>query len=168
MPIASAQDYERRGLFYPFYSAPPPPACTLPNCDDRVDEFHATTPDLADASTSRKVISIPHQGSSGHHGGTLRFGADRLLYISTGDAQTAANAQNTTLLNGKILRIDPRGADPYAVPTDNPFVGNPPARPEIWAYGLRNPWRFSFDPYTGDLVVPDVGEHTREEINLVA
>src|SRR3954447_3841232 len=88
MSIAFAPDYETSGLFYAFYSDATPTACTLPNCDDRVDEFHATTRDLADASTSRKVISIPHQGSSGHHGGTLRFGADRLLYISTGDAQT--------------------------------------------------------------------------------
>jgi hypothetical protein len=164
MSIAFAPDYETSGLLYAFYSDAS--ACTGSSCDDQVDEFHAT-PDLADSSTRRPVITIPHQTASGHHGGTLRFGADGLLYISTGDAQTPTNAEDTTLFNGKILRIDPRGAVPYAIPSDNPFVGRPPARPEIWAYGLRNPWRFSFDYYTGDLVVPDVGEHTREEINLV-
>jgi hypothetical protein len=169
MSIAFAPDYATSGLFYAFYSDATPTSCTGSNCDDRVDEFHATTPDLADdpAIYDRKVITIPHQASSGHHGGTLQFGADDLLYISTGDAQTPANAEDTTLLNGKILRIDPRGANPYEVPSDNPFVGQPPAQPEVWASGLRNPWRFSFDTYTGDLVLPDVGEHAREEINLV-
>jgi hypothetical protein len=166
MSIAFAPDFAHSGLLYAFYSDAS--ACTGSSCDDQLDEFHAT-PDLADSSARRPVITIPHQAASGHHGGTLRFGADGLLYISTGDAQTPENAENTTLLNGKILRIDPRahGSDPYTVPSDNPFVGDPPAQPEIWASGLRNPWRFSFDEYTGDLVVPDVGEHTREEINLV-
>jgi hypothetical protein len=165
--IAFAPDYATSGLLYAFYSDAT--ACTGSNCDDRVDEFHAATPDLADtpATYDRQVIAIPHQGSNSHHGGTLQFGADGLLYISTGDARVSANAQDTTVLNGKILRIDPRNATPYAVPGDNPFVGQPPARPEIWAYGLRNPWRFSFDGYTGDLVVPDVGETSREEINLI-
>jgi hypothetical protein len=166
MSIAFAPDFATSGLFYVFYSDAS--HCTGSSCDDQVDEFHAT-PDLADSSTRRPVITIPHQAASGHHGGTLRFGADGLLYISTGDAQTPANGEDTTLLNGKILRIDPRahGSDAYSVPSDNPFVGQSPAQPEIWASGLRNPWRFSFDSYTGDLVVPDVGEHTREEINLV-
>jgi hypothetical protein len=165
MSIAFAPDYETSGLLYAFYSDAS--ACTGSSCDDQVDEFHAT-PDLADSSTRRAVITIPHQVARVHHGGTLRFGADGLLYISTGDAQTPANARNPSALNGKILRIDPRGAVPYAIPSDNPLAGQPPpARPEIWAYGLRNPWRFSFDEYTRDLVVPDVGDHDREEINLV-
>src|SRR5206468_3957732 len=91
------------------------------------------------------------------------------LYISTGDAHVGANAEDTTVLNGKILRIDPHkaNASPYTVPSDNPFFGDQTNRPEIWAWGLRNPWRFSFDTPTGDLVLPDVGESTREEINVV-
>ena len=168
MSIAFAPDFAESGLFYVFYSDATPAACAGTSCNDQVDQFHVTTPTApADPIYDHAVITIPHQAASGHHGGTLRFGADGLLYISTGDAQTPANGEDTTLLNGKILRIDPRGGNPYAVPSDNPFVGDPTAKAEIWAYGLRNPWRFSFDEYTGDLVVPDVGEHTREEINLV-
>src|SRR5205807_1785228 len=72
---------------------------------------------------------------------------------------------NLLVLNGKVLRIDPRHGSPYAVPAGNPFSGSPPDRPEIWAYGLRNPWRFAFDAPTGDLVLADVGENVREEIN---
>ena len=116
-------------------------------------------PDVADPATRRLVISIPHTEAANHNGGQLQFGPDGLLYIGTGDGGSAndtpnSDAEVTTSLLGKILRIDPRGATPgaHTVPADNPF-GN-----AVWSYGLRNPWRFSFDRSTGDLAIADVGQ----------
>jgi glucose/arabinose dehydrogenase len=106
-----------------------------------------------------------------HNGGLLLFGPDDLLYIGTGDGGSGGdpfnNAQNLNSLLGKILRIDPRqsGSSPYTVPRSNPFVGRN-GRDEIYAYGLRNPWRFSFDRRTGDLYIGDVGQDSREEIDF--
>src|SRR5204862_3891271 len=113
LSIAFAPDYATSGLFYAFYSDVNScaPGTTPPLCDDRVDQFHTATYDVADGS-DRKVIGIPHQGTPNHHGGALHFGpGDGLLYISTGDARVDANAENTAVLNGKILRIDPRLAN---------------------------------------------------------
>ena len=122
MSIAFAPDFAQSGIFYAFYNDAS--ACAGSSCNDQVDQFHVTTPTApADPIYDHPVITIPHQTASGHHGGTLRFGADGLLYISTGDAQTPTNAEDTTLLNGKILRIDPRGANPYAVPQRQPLRG---------------------------------------------
>src|SRR5919107_5201439 len=110
-----------------------------------------------------------------HNGGLLVFGPDRLLYIGTGDGGGAydrhgsrGNAQDLDSLLGKILRIDPRrsGGRPYSVPARNPFTGRSGARPEIYSYGLRNPWRFSFDRSTGDLTIADVGQDAIEEIDF--
>jgi len=121
------------------------------------------------AKDRRVVLEQPHPRTN-HNGGQLAFGPDGLLYISLGDGGGAGdpdkNAQNLNSLLGKILRIDPRGGEPYKVPEDNPFVGRPGARPEIWAYGLRNPWRFSFDRETGDLWIGDVGQDAWEEIDF--
>ena len=112
-----------------------------------------------------------------HNGGLLLFGPDRLLYIGTGDGGGAndqhgsrGNAQDRGSLLGKLLRIDPRasGAERYRVPAGNPFVGQSGARPEIYSYGLRNPWRFSFDRSTGDLAIGDVGQDKVEEIDFAA
>ncbi|MGI9659565.1 MAG: PQQ-dependent sugar dehydrogenase [Gaiellaceae bacterium] len=107
--------------------------------------------------------------ASYHNGGQIAFGPDGLLYWAVGDAKTAANGQDPTTRRGSILRIHPTpgGAAPYAVPAGNPFVAGGGA-PEVWAYGLRNPWRFSFDRLSGDLWVADVGEFQREEINRLA
>ena len=105
-------------------------------------------------------------------GSALRFGPDSLLYLSlgVGDGPESANAQSLKTLRGKIIRIDVRGAtpaQPYRIPPDNPFVNNPRALPEIWAYGLRSPWRMDFDPANpGALFVADVGEHTKEEVSI--
>jgi hypothetical protein len=104
-----------------------------------------------------------------HYGGQLQFGPDNLLYISIGDGRDGGgNAQNLGSWWGKILRINPAssGSSPYQVPASNPFVGTPGAKPEIWAYGLRNPWRFSFDRQTGDLIVGDVGEAKVDEVDF--
>ena len=122
------------------------------------------------------IITVPHPGQSNHNGGTVAFGPDGYLYVSIGDGggggDPGENAQNINSLLGKILRIDVNSdAFPgdatrnYAIPSDNPFVGQPGAD-EIWAYGLRNPWRFSFDSVTGDLYIGDVGQSAREEIDF--
>ena len=109
-----------------------------------------------------------------HYGGGLQFGPDHMLYIGMGDTgpqgDPEGHAQNLSLLLGKMLRIDvdhPEPGKAYSVPADNPFVGRPNVRPEIWAYGLREPWRFSFDPVTGDLWVGDVGQDLYEEVDIV-
>jgi glucose/arabinose dehydrogenase len=126
------------------------------------------TPDRADPSSGRVILSIPHPGQSNHNGGQLAFGPDGLLYVGVGDGGGAGDpsghGQDTGVLLGKLLRldVDGDGAAPYAIPPGNPGL---PA-PEIWAYGLRNPWRFSFDRATGDLYVGDVGQSGWEEVNF--
>ena len=119
-------------------------------------------------ATARVVLRIRHPAHH-HYGGQLAFGPDGMLYIGTGDGVRGRNAQSLRSLLGKVLRIDPRPSQDaaYSVPRDNPFVGRRGALGEIWAYGLRNPWRFSFDRKTGDLWIGDVGEGRFEEINLV-
>lgn len=125
---------------------------------------------------SRRELLFVDQPYPNHNGGHLTFGPDGLLYIGLGDGGSGGdpngNAQSLRTLLGKILRIDPRPSAglPYSIPPDNPFVGRAfegedSARPEIWAYGLRNPWRFSFDRSTGDLWIGDVGQGEYEEIN---
>ncbi len=121
----------------------------------------------------RRILSVA-QPYWNHNGGGMAFGPDGLLYIGMGDGGSGGDpqghGQNLETLLGAMLRIDVNGAGetaPYSIPTDNPFVNRQGAQPEIWAYGLRNPWRFSFDPLTGDLWVGDVGQVKREEINIV-
>jgi glucose/arabinose dehydrogenase len=122
---------------------------------------------------TRRTIFTQEQPFSNHNGGHLAFGPDGMLYLGLGDGGSSGdpldNGQNPGTLLGSLLRIDPAGGsadgDPYAIPPDNPFVDDPAARDEIWAYGLRNPWRFTFDATTGDLWIADVGQNTREEVN---
>ncbi len=120
---------------------------------------------------SRRQVLFVDQPYDNHNGGDLVFGPDGGLYIGLGDGGSGGdpqgNGQSLDTLLGKMLRIDPTptGPDPYRVPQDNPFVGVAGARPEIWAYGLRNPWRYSFDPATGDLWIADVGQSAWEEID---
>jgi glucose/arabinose dehydrogenase len=142
---------------------------TDPAGDTRVVEFRMLG-GRADVDSRREVLFID-QPYSNHNGGHLAFGPDGYLYIGLGDGGSAGdpqdNAQNLDALLGKMLRIDPRptAGTRYGIPTDNPFVGQEGARPEIWAYGLRNPWRYSFDRLTGELWIADVGQNRREEIN---
>ncbi|MGC5561844.1 PQQ-dependent sugar dehydrogenase [Streptomyces sp. FR-108] len=118
---------------------------------------------------TRRTVLTQTQPYANHNGGDIKIGPDGYLYIALGDGGSGGdphgNGQNLDTLLGKLLRIDPRGGTPYAIPPDNPFVNDPDARDEIWAYGLRNPWRFSFDAGTGDLLIGDVGQNDWEEID---
>jgi glucose/arabinose dehydrogenase len=139
--------------------------------DTHISEFRAPTPagDTADAASEREVMFV-RQPFANHNGGGLAFGPDGFLYIGLGDGGSGGdpqgNGQSLATRLGKMLRIDVNGAAPFAVPPDNPFVGRSGALPEIWAYGLRNPWRFSFDRGTGDLYIGDVGQGALEEIDV--
>jgi len=169
LSIAFAPDYAQSGLIYAIYNARMGPYGDLQIAEFRRDPFD---PDRADPSYERVLLTIPKPYEN-HNGGMLQFGPDGDLYVSVGDGdpgvlhKAGAFAQRLDVLLGRILRIDPRRGDPFAVPADNPFVGVPDARPEIWAYGLRNPWRFWIDRETDTLYVPDVGSTSREEINVV-
>jgi glucose/arabinose dehydrogenase len=124
----------------------------------------------ADPASERSILHFDDPFGN-HNGGQLAFGPDRRLYIAFGDGGSGGdplgNGQSLGTFLGKILRIDPRpsGGRPYGVPRDNPFVGRDGARPEIWDYGLRNPWRFSFDAATGALWIGDVGQNSYEEVD---
>jgi glucose/arabinose dehydrogenase len=129
--------------------------------------------DGVDPASRRDVLTIA-QPSTRHHGGNLVFGPDGLLWIGIGDGSPGGDpadaAQSLRVLSGKLLRLDPTptGGRSYRVPATNPFVGRKGARPEIWAYGLRNPWRFSFDRATRDLWIGDVGQYVIEELDVIA
>lgn len=121
---------------------------------------------LADASSEEEIIRWK-QPDLPHNGGAIQFGPDGMLYLGSGDGGIRDNAQDLGNLLGTILRIDVDSAFPYAIPEDNPFVGDPKARGEIWVYGFRNPWRFSIDHETGDLFIGDVGGRLWEEIDYL-
>jgi glucose/arabinose dehydrogenase len=126
-------------------------------------------PDLADAATEQIILTAT-QPFTNHNGGQIAFGPDGFLYLGLGDGGSSGDpegrGQDLSDLLGSILRLDVRAGDPYTVPADNPFVGNPGARPEVWSYGLRNPWRFSFDRANGDLYIADVGQNQLEEVDV--
>ncbi len=142
---------------------------TDPNGDTNVDEY-TMNGDTADVSSRRRLLFIEDPYPN-HNGGQVTFGPDHMLYITLGDGGSAGDpqnrAQNLGELFGKILRIDPtpNGNSPYSIPADNPFVGTSGARPEVWMYGLRNPWRFSFDRATDDVWIGDVGQGDWEEVD---
>ena len=167
--LAFAPDYARSRRFYVNF--------TNRSGDTRIVEYRvpAPTPNRADPASARVLIA-QDQPEPNHNGGHLAFGPDRMLYIGLGDGGGGddqhgerGNAQDLGTILGKLLRIDPRrrqGSRPYAIPSDNPFVDRAGARPEIFAYGLRNPWRFSFDRQTDDLSIGDVGQDQIEEIDF--
>jgi glucose/arabinose dehydrogenase len=152
--------YAQNGRFFVDY--------TDVNGDTRVVEFKVSTnPDSAAAD--EKEILFVHQPYANHNGGQIVFGPDGKLYIGMGDGGSGGdpqgNGQNLGTLLGKMLRLDVDAGSPYAIPSDNPFVGRTGAKGEIWSYGLRNPWRFSFDPETRDLWIADVGQDAWEEVD---
>jgi glucose/arabinose dehydrogenase len=164
LSIAFPPDYRHSGSFYAYYNDK---AGNI-----RVDEFRRRSPTRAAAGSQRRVIEIPHPVNANHNGGQLQFlGND--LYLGTGDGGSGGdppnNAQNKEVLLGKLLRIDPRPADgrPYSIPPSNPFVGRP-GRDEIYSYGLRNPFRFSFDTVSDPrprIAIADVGQNHFEELD---
>jgi glucose/arabinose dehydrogenase len=165
LSMAFAPDYARTGRFYVYYSS-------NGGSRERVEAFRRSTPDRA-RPASRRLVLLMADPEGNHNGGLLEFHGG-FLYVGTGDGGGAndqhgarGNAQNLNSLLGKLLRIDPRARSgrPYTVPSSNPFVGRA-GRDEIWSYGLRNPWRFSFDRTTGDLVIGDVGQNVVEEIDF--
>jgi glucose/arabinose dehydrogenase len=163
LSIAFPPDYKASGRFYVDY--------TDQQGDIDVVEYQRRSPTRANAGSARLVLQIDHRENANHNGGQLQF-LGNLLYISTGDGGSEGdppnNAQNINSLLGKILRIDPvaSGGQAYTVPSDNPFVGKP-GRDEIFAYGFRNPWRFSFDNGRGGpyIAIGDVGQDRFEEVD---
>lgn len=167
--LAFAPDFAQSRRFYVHYSA-------KEDGGTRIVEYRASAsdPDVADAGSARLVLR-QDQPEANHNGGAIRFGPDGLLYIGLGDGGGGGdqhgrrgNGQSLSTKLGKILRIDPRqdGDRPYSVPADNPFATRSGAAPEIYSYGLRNPWRFSFDAATGDIAIADVGQDQVEEIDF--
>jgi glucose/arabinose dehydrogenase len=168
LSMAFDPNYASNGLFYVDYTGDGTDSGGSLG-DIHIDEYHVSSdPNVADQSSRRTVMTISHSSASNHNGGQLQFGPDGLLYISVGEAGNGANAQTLANPLGKLLRIDPHGVGDgaHGVPSDNPFVGVAGATPEIWSLGLRNPWRFSFDHVTGDLIIGDVGAGSREEIDF--
>ena len=146
------------------------------NGDVQLERYQVppATPDVADPASRLSILTIPHSSFNNNNGGRLAFGADGFLYISVGDGGGGGdplnNGQNLNSLLGKLLRIDVTDSSPtqkYAIPADNPFAGQSGRRQEIWAYGLRNPWRYDFDPDRELVYIADVGQGQREEINVV-
>jgi glucose/arabinose dehydrogenase len=138
--------------------------------DTRLSLFHVSSnPDVADPASEQVVLSAD-QPYSNHNGGQLTFGPDGYLYLGLGDGGSSGDpegrGQNLSDLLGSILRLDVSAGAAYTIPADNPFVGLPGTSPQVWSYGLRNPWRFSFDPATGDLYIADVGQNRFEEIDV--
>ncbi|MDQ6690684.1 MAG: PQQ-dependent sugar dehydrogenase [Gemmatimonadota bacterium] len=155
--------YATNHFFYVYFT-------TQPNGDIRIERFTATTADVADPATTKLILTVPHSTQSNHNGGLVSFGPDGMLYAGLGDGggggDPAGNAQNYNALLGSLLRLDVDRGDPYLIPPDNPFVNQPNRRGEVWAKGLRNPWRYAFDPSTGLLFIADVGQNTREEVDV--
>jgi glucose/arabinose dehydrogenase len=164
--LAFHPNYASNGYFYIHY--------TDLNGDIVVARYSrsAGDPNVADPTSRFPILTVPHPVNDNHNGGQLAFGPDGYLYLGPGDGGGTGdpdnNAQNRNVLLGKLLRIDVNAPapTPYVVPTTNPFYGQAGARGEIWAWGLRNPWRFSFDAQTGDLLIGDVGQDSWEEVDF--
>ncbi len=162
LSVAFHPRYKENGRFFVNY--------TDLEGDTIISEFHAgQDPDRTDSAGERIILKIK-QPARNHNGGQIQFGPDGYLYIAMGDGgffgDPSGNGQNMDTLLGKMLRIDVDGGRPYRIPAGNPFKGISGARPEIWSYGWRNPWRFSFDSETGDMYIADVGEGRWEEVDV--
>ncbi|MBI4539686.1 MAG: PQQ-dependent sugar dehydrogenase [Gemmatimonadetes bacterium] len=164
LSLAFHPNYAANGQFYVNY--------TDLEGDTRVERYFVSRdPNLADPGSAKLILHVD-QPFANHNGGLVVFGPDGMLYIGMGDGGSAGDplghGQNRGTLLGALLRIDVNRGDPYAVPPDNPFVGMAGARGEIWAIGLRNPWRFTFDREAGLLYIADVGQNLWEEVNVVS
>jgi len=168
LSVALDSRYPDTRQIFVYYSASRPRRTVLARIDLPADRLNKRVVD----KPTRVLLEIP-QPYGNHNGGTVLFGPDGLLYLGVGDGGSGGDplghGQNLSTLLGTILRLNvhPKGGGDVGVPSDNPFLGTPGARPEIWAYGLRNPWRMSFDRETGRLWVGDVGQSTVEEVNII-
>ena len=169
LSMAFPPDYAASGLAYVFVTG------VDGSLQIRELSRSSSDPNRAEPGVGRLVLRQPHPQFENHNGGQLQFDSGGLLYAGFGDGggsdDPGHNGQNLGTLLGKLIRIDPRtsaGGAAYTIPQSNPFAGSTPGRDEIWAYGLRNPWRFSFDRQTGELWIGDVGEGAREEVDLAA
>lgn len=163
LSMAFDPDYAANGIFYVYY--------TENGGDTVVARYRvaADNPNAADPDSEEVLLRVG-QPYGNHNGGQIKFGPDGYLYIALGDGGSAGDpldsGQDRSTLLGTLLRIDVRSDSPYVIPADNPFIGHEGVRPEIWAWGLRNVWRFSFDRVTGDLFMADVGQNKLEEIDF--
>jgi glucose/arabinose dehydrogenase len=164
LSVAFHPNYATNHYFYVYFT-------TQTNGDIRIERFTTTSnPEVADPTTSKLIITAPHSTYSNHNGGLVSFGPDGMLYAGLGDGggggDPLGNGQNFNSLLGSLLRLDVDHGDPYAIPADNPFVGQANHRGEVWAKGLRNPWRYAFDPTTSLLYIADVGQDAHEEVDV--
>ena len=166
LSMAFDPQYATNGFFYVYYTS-------VPNGDIVVERYGGAAGADVAGTTPTAVITIPHPGAANHNGGLVTFGPDGMLYMGTGDGggggDPSGNGQNQNVLLGKLLRLDVRTL-PYVIPETNPFRGQAGKRGEIWAYGLRNPWRFAFDRGANPpvLYIADVGQNLYEEVNAVS
>lgn len=164
LSVAFNPQYATNHFFYVYFT-------TQTTGDIRIERFTATNADVADPATSKLILTVDHSQQPNHNGGLLTFGPDGMLYAGLGDGGGSGdllmNGQNFNALLGSLLRlnvnVDPA---PYLIPPDNPFVNQANHRGEIWAKGLRNPWRYAFDPPTGLLYIADVGQDLHEEVDV--
>ena len=166
LSVAFHPQYATNHYFYVYFT-------TQTNGDIRIERFTTTAnAEVADPNSSKLIITIPHSQFSNHNGGLVSFGPDGMLYAGVGDGGSAGdpngNGQNFNSLLASLLRLDVDHGDPYAIPADNPFVNQTGKRGEVWAKGLRNPWRYAFDAPTGMLYIADVGQDAHEEVDATA
>jgi glucose/arabinose dehydrogenase len=164
LSMAFAPDYATSHLFYVYF--------TDRSGNNRIQQFRTSSADRADPSSRRNVLTIAHHAFPNHNGGQLEFGPDGMLYAGIGDGGSEGdpnrNGQKLSTLLAKLIRIEPKPGGGYSVPAGNPFLNRSGARPEIYSYGLRNPYRFSFDRLTGELTIADVGQDEIEEVDFAA
>jgi glucose/arabinose dehydrogenase len=164
LSVAFHPNYATNHFFYVYFT-------TQTNGDIRIERFTTTSnPEVADPASSKLILTTAHSSQANHNGGLLAFGPDGMLYAGLGDGggggDPFGNGQNFNALLGSLLRLDVDHGDPYAIPAGNPFVGMSNRRGEIWAKGLRNPWRYAFDATTGLLYIADVGQGAHEEVDV--
>ena len=164
LSVAFHPQYATNGFFYVYY--------TGAGGELRIERYSVSAnANVANGASAKLILGVAHPRSN-HNGGLAMFGPDGMLYLGLGDGGGGGdpdlNGQNRNTLLGALLRIDVNSGDPYAIPSSNPFAGRTDARPEIWAIGLRNPWRFSFDRSAGLLYLADVGQNQWEEVNVVS
>ena len=163
LSVAFHPNYATNHFFYVYFT-------TQPNGDIRIERFTSGSADAADPNSSKLILTVSHSQQPNHNGGLLSFGPDGMLYAGLGDGGGGGdpfhNGQNPNALLASLLRLDVDHGDPYAIPSDNPFASGTGGAREVWAKGLRNPWRYAFDAPTGLLYIADVGQDAHEEVDV--